>query len=101
MIKPRIIKRKCIDCGSQFTINDIMIDHMKENNLELPKRCKSCREERKKSINIKCNKCGRHFIFSINEQKFYNERGLQYPKHCTDCRRKRNRRGSIERSKED
>ena len=38
------VTRKCVQCGKIFTLNDSEIDFYNSKNLDLPKRCKTCRE---------------------------------------------------------
>lgn len=45
------IQKKCIDCGQLFDITNNQYTYYTSRNLELPKRCKSCREARKKAQN--------------------------------------------------
>lgn len=40
-------KRKCVDCGKEFTISDSEEKFYRDKNLALPKRCKECRDRRK------------------------------------------------------
>lgn len=40
-------KRKCVDCGKEFTLSDSEEKFYKDKNLALPKRCKECRDRRK------------------------------------------------------
>jgi hypothetical protein len=42
-----IISRKCKDCGKTFKIAPGEQRFYQKNNLELPARCKSCRDARK------------------------------------------------------
>lgn len=44
-----MIVRKCVQCGKEFTIKDTEIKFYKGKNLNLPKRCKECRENNKKN----------------------------------------------------
>lgn len=41
--------RLCKECGKEFEINDGEIQFYRAKNLELPKRCKECRERNKKN----------------------------------------------------
>lgn len=41
------MKKQCKDCNNTFTIEDGEIDFYKSKNLQLPNRCKSCRDKRK------------------------------------------------------
>ena len=43
-----MIKRICSNCGKSFVISDSETDFLKAKNLELPKRCSDCREEKRK-----------------------------------------------------
>ena len=52
-----MIKRKCKQCGKEFVLSDSEIKFFNDKNLELPKRCSSCRKENKnKEYNIDSNK---------------------------------------------
>ena len=39
--------RNCVQCGKTFTLSDSEIAFYEEKNLNLPKRCKSCRDKNK------------------------------------------------------
>lgn len=41
------VNRKCVQCGKIFTLSDSEIDFYNSKNLNLPKRCKACRESNK------------------------------------------------------
>lgn len=41
------MERKCKQCGKTFVLTDSEIKFYNDKNLELPKRCKDCREENK------------------------------------------------------
>ena len=43
------MKQKCIQCGKLFEISDSEKQFFESKNLTLPKRCKQCREQNKKS----------------------------------------------------
>ena len=38
-------KKKCVQCGKEFTITDSEKQFFESRNLKLPKRCKECREK--------------------------------------------------------
>ena len=38
------LNRVCVQCGKRFTLSDNEIDFYNSKNLDLPKRCKTCRE---------------------------------------------------------
>jgi hypothetical protein len=40
--------RECKDCGADFELTDREKEFFDKNELEYPKRCKDCREARKK-----------------------------------------------------
>lgn len=40
-------KRVCVDCKREFTLKGEEISWFESMNLELPKRCKTCRKRRK------------------------------------------------------
>lgn len=42
-----MIKHTCKQCGKEFTMADSEIRFYKEKNLQLPKRCKDCRQKNK------------------------------------------------------
>lgn len=42
-------KSKCVQCGKEFTLTGSEIDFYKKKNLQIPKRCKECRELNKKN----------------------------------------------------
>lgn len=44
------MNRNCVECGKAFSLTDSEIDFYKSKNLNLPKRCKSCRDK-KKTVN--------------------------------------------------
>lgn len=41
------MNRKCVECGKPFSLSDSEIDFYKSKNLNLPKRCKPCRDKKK------------------------------------------------------
>ena len=43
------MKQKCVQCGKSFEISDSEKQFFESKNLTLPKRCKQCREQNKKS----------------------------------------------------
>lgn len=54
--------KKCIQCGNDFELTDAEIDYYKEKGLEIPKRCKKCRQANrleKNSITIPSGKARR------------------------------------------
>lgn len=42
-----MIKKTCKECGKEFTLSDSEVKFYKDKNLELPKRCKECRDKKK------------------------------------------------------
>ena len=48
-------KRKCKQCGEEFTLTDSEIKFYNDKGLNLPKRCSECR---KKNNNINNNRTG-------------------------------------------
>ncbi len=46
------MKRICKDCGRTFELSPGEIQFYKEKNLSLPKRCKECRDKKKRKGNI-------------------------------------------------
>ncbi len=49
------MKRNCIQCGKEFELTDSEIKFYKSKNLQLPKRCKECREKNKAGNGAKRN----------------------------------------------
>lgn len=47
MEKEEDIKLKCVDCGSDFIIESGEREFYRKKGLYLPKRCPSCRRERR------------------------------------------------------
>lgn len=45
------LKRTCIQCGKEFELSNSEIGFYKKRKLSLPKRCKECREQNKKTGN--------------------------------------------------
>ena len=43
-----MIRLTCKQCGKEFTMEDSEIRFFKEKNLQLPKRCKECRDKNKR-----------------------------------------------------
>ena len=43
-------KHKCKDCGEEFYMNYTEVAFYQKKELNLPKRCKECREKRKKGL---------------------------------------------------
>lgn len=44
--------RKCVQCGKKFTLTDSEIDFYQSKKLNLPKRCKECRDFNKAANNV-------------------------------------------------
>ncbi|TCJ00421.1 zinc-ribbon domain containing protein, partial [Cytobacillus praedii] len=47
LIKNHKLHRKCSDCGKLFNLTSDEVKFYKSKDFELPKRCKSCRSNRK------------------------------------------------------
>ncbi|NCB91580.1 MAG: hypothetical protein EOM40_03260 [Clostridia bacterium] len=62
-------KRKCIQCGKEFILTDSEIKFYESKHLNLPKRCKACREE---------NKHPKHETVHQKENKIENK--IEYKK---------------------
>lgn len=41
------MKRNCVDCGKEFTLTEGEIKFYKSKGLQLPKRCKECRDKKR------------------------------------------------------
>lgn len=63
-------KRKCKQCGKEFTLSDSEIKFYEDKNLELPKRCNECRKKNKnQNINNNDNKIeNNHENVNINKK---------------------------------
>lgn len=48
--------RECVQCGEKFTVTESEADFYKSKNLNLPKRCKNCRDFNKAINNANRNK---------------------------------------------
>ncbi len=44
-----MLERICVQCGKKFKIEDSEIDFYNKKDLNLPKRCKECRDKNKNS----------------------------------------------------
>ena len=54
--------KKCIQCGNDFDLSGAEVDYYKEKGLDIPKRCKKCRQANrleKNSITIPSGKARR------------------------------------------
>lgn len=60
--------KQCKDCGNTFTMEDGEINFYKSKNLQLPNRCKSCRDKRKATNSNDSNKAN----YSNNTQSTEN-----------------------------
>lgn len=65
-------KQKCVSCGKQFTLTDREIDFYNSKNLDLPKRCKTCRAKRNEIE----NRSKKNFIIKIIERFLTSETNL-------------------------
>ncbi len=92
----------CEDCQKPFVWTEKDQGFYARNNFSTPKRCKPCREERKKAFENRaqgnpeeggkemvCETCGGTFIWSKKDQDFYAKKQFTPPKHCRICREKR------------
>ena len=52
-------KRKCKQCGEEFTLIDSEIKFYNDKGLNLPKRCSECRKKNKNINNWKSNLTGK------------------------------------------
>lgn len=46
------MERKCVQCGEVFTLTDSEVDFYNSKNLNLPKRCRNCRDFNKAANNV-------------------------------------------------
>ena len=67
-----MLKQSCVSCGRQFTLTDKEIEFFKNKNLNLPKRCKECREKR----NEKENRAKKNFLINLKEKIQTNNSNL-------------------------
>ena len=68
-----MIKKRCKQCGREFTLTDSEIKFFNDKNLDLPKRCSECRKENKNnnsSNNVNNNK-NEGFIITENVKNRY------------------------------
>lgn len=65
-------KQKCVSCGKQFTLTDREINFFNSKNLDLPKRCKTCRAKRNEIE----NRSKKNFVVKIIERFFTSETNL-------------------------
>lgn len=65
-------KQKCVSCGKKFTLTDREIDFYNSKNLDLPKRCKTCRAKRNEIE----NRSKKNFVVKIIERFFTSETNL-------------------------
>lgn len=66
------MKKTCIQCGKEFELSDNEIAFFKSRKLELPKRCKECRNKNKK-------------VGSIPSKIKYNYEGTSYRNNKTSA----------------
>lgn len=65
-------KQKCVSCGKQFTLTDREINFFNSKNLDLPKRCKTCRAKRNEIE----NRSKKNFVIKIIERFLTSETNL-------------------------
>lgn len=93
-------KQKCVSCGKQFTLTDREINFFNSKNLDLPKRCKTCRAKRneienrsKKSFVIKLierfltsetnlTKIQNTFTYSFKNNEEFKEHFIKHGREC-------------------
>ena len=51
-----MITKKCRDCGKEFTLTDGEINFYRSKGFELPNRCKSCRDKKKKNASTESHR---------------------------------------------
>lgn len=67
------MKRICKDCGNEFEIKESEIGFYKSKGLELPKRCKECRNKNKEKTNSSTTtKTDNHHSASHNKTSSFN-----------------------------
>lgn len=102
------ITKKCIDCGSEFTVTNGELDFLKNHGYGEPIRCPDCRalhrEYVKKGMNnvgmeTDCVDCGKHIKFTNRELYWYISHGYSIPTRCKDCREKRRAKFQKEQDK--
>ena len=62
------ITRKCKDCGESFSIFFSEVEYFTNKDMQLPKRCKSCRKNRKDAANKKIDN-NHDKLFAISKEK--------------------------------
>lgn len=65
--------KKCVQCNKEFDISKGEEKFYRDKNLELPKRCKECREKNKKSITYNNNSINSNYK-SNNKKKTINSK---------------------------
>ena len=81
------MKRVCIQCKKEFEISEQENQYYKKQGLQLPKRCKECREANKKdTLQVICVECGKVFPVTKGERDYYRSKGFKMPKRCSECR---------------
>lgn len=89
------IKTNCDKCGNEFLIINKEVEFYKEKDFPLPKKCPSCRLERRLSLRNKkelvgynCDKCGKDIIISfdpVEGQEIYCKECFQKYMQENDC----------------
>lgn len=65
-------KQKCVSCGKQFTLTDREINFYNSKNLDLPKRCETCRAKRNEIV----NRSKKSFVIKLIEGFLTSETNL-------------------------
>ncbi len=77
----------CIDCGEEFTMSPAEQKFYLEKGYTLPKRCKSCRDNKASVNTYICKDCNKEFTLNLNEESYFKRMGLSVPKRCPECRK--------------
>lgn len=76
----------CERCGKEFEMAPAEQKFYIEHKFTMPKKCKDCRELRRKMIKFTCVDCNAEFEISELEKEYYESKGFQLPKRCKSCR---------------
>ncbi len=108
----------CVDCKKPFEWTESEQAFYAKKLFKTPKRCKACRDSRKKAYDkratdcakddkkMTCGTCSKIFVWTKREQDFYEKSEFTPPKHCATCRakrkvsRKKNKRRGSRRDKQ-
>lgn len=71
-------KNICVDCKKEFFLTDRDLEFYKEKGWALPKRCKSCRDKRKKEENSPFGQISRKMRLQEKGSNFLSKNNIKY-----------------------